>query len=108
MEEAETQHQNRIKQLEHDAELAQRDTDQKQLMEAKWREEEIAAEVKRRQNALTLEHERASHEEQTGFFTRMRELQVDLTRYLVAQYQNPDKVIRIDNGPTPQLHLHEN
>ncbi len=77
-------------------------------MEAKWREEEIAVEVKRRQNALTLEHERALHEEQTGFFTRMRELQVDLTRYLVAQYQNPDKVIRIDSGPTPQLHLHEN
>ena len=108
MEEAETQHQNRIKQLEHDAELAQRETDQKQILEAKWREEEIAAEVKRRQNTIALEHERAMHEEQTGFFTRMRELQVDLTRYLVAQYQNPDKVIRIDNGPTPQLHLHEN
>ncbi len=108
MEEAETQHQNRIKQLEHDAELTQRETDQKQLLEAKWREEEIAAEVKRRQNTIALEHERAMHEEQTGFFARMRELQVDLTRYLVAQYQNPDKVIRIDNGPTPQLHLHEN
>jgi hypothetical protein len=108
MEEAETQHQNRIKQLEHDAELGQRETDQKQLLEAKWREEEIAAEVKRRQNTIALEHERAMHEEQTGFFARMRELQVDLTRYLVAQYQNPDKVIRIDNGPTPQLHLHEN
>ena len=108
MEEAETQHQNRIKQLEHDAELAQRETDQKQILEAKWREEEIAAEVKRRQNTIALEHERAMHEEQTGFFARMRELQVDLTRYLVAQYQNPDKVIRIDNGPTPQLHLHEN
>jgi len=108
MEEAETQHQNRIKQLEHDADLAQRETDQKQLLEAKWREEEIAAEVKRRQNTIALEHERAMHEEQTGFFARMRELQVDLTRYLVAQYQNPDKVIRIDNGPTPQLHLHEN
>jgi len=108
MEEAETQHQNRIKLLVHDAELAQRETDQKQLLEAKWREEEIATEVKRRQNALAIEQERALHEEQTGFFTRMRELQVDLTRYLVAQYQNPDKVIRIDNGPTPQLHLHEN
>jgi hypothetical protein len=108
MEEAETQHQNRIKQLEHDAEIAQREVDQKQLLEAKWREEEIATEIKRRQNELALTHERALHEEQTGFFARMRELQVDLTRYLVAQYQNPDKVIRIDNGPAPQLHLHEN
>ena len=108
MEEAETQHQNRIRQLEHDAELAQRELDQKQLLEAKWREEEIAAEIKRRQNELTIAHEHALHEEQTGFFARMRELQVDLTRYLVAQYQNPDKVIRIDNGAKAQLHLHEN
>jgi len=108
MEEAETQHQNRLKQLEYEAELIHREADQKQLLEAKWREEEIAAQVKQHQNELVLEHERALHEEQTGFFTRMRELQVDLTRYLVAQYQNPDKVIRIDSGPTPQLHLHEN
>jgi hypothetical protein len=112
MEEAETNHQNRLKQLEHEAELNQREGDQKQFAEAKWRDAGIDAEVKRRQNELALEHERALHEEQTGFFTRMRELQVDLTRYLVAQYQNPDKVIRIDggtNGTTPpQLHLHEN
>jgi hypothetical protein len=108
MEEAETQHQNRLKQLEHEAELTHREADQKQQLEAKRREEALAADIKRRQNELVLEHERALHEEQTGFFTKMRELQVDLTRYLVAQYQNPDKVIRIDNGPTPQLHLHEN
>lgn len=108
MEEAETTHQNRLKQLNHEAELTQREGDQKQLLEARRREEDLAAEVKRRQNDLVLEHERALHEEQIGFFTRMRELQVDLTRYLVAQYQNPDKVIRIDNGPSPQLHLHEN
>lgn len=108
MEEAEAQHQNRLKQLEHEAELTHREADQKQILEARRQDEDLAADVKRRQNELVLEHERALHEEQTGFFTKMRELQVDLTRYLVAQYQNPDKGIRIDNGPTPQLHLHEN
>lgn len=108
MEEAETNHQNRLKHLEHEAALNQREADQKQEAEAKWREADIDVEVKRRQNELVLHHEQALHEEQTGFFARMRELQVDLTRYLVAQFQNPDKVIRIDNGPAPQLHLHEN
>lgn len=108
MEEAETQHQNRLKQLEQYAKRSERDADQKQLLEATRSEEELAAAIKSRQNELALEYERALHEEQTGFFTRMRELQVDLTRYLVAQYQNPDKVIRIDGVPTPQLHLHEN
>jgi hypothetical protein len=108
MEEAETNHQNRLKHLEHEAELNERDAEQKLLLEARWREEDVAAQVKLRQNEMALEQGRALHEEQVGFFTRMRELQVDLTRYLVAQYQNPDKVIRIDNGTTPQLHLHEN
>ena len=45
----------------------------------------------------------------------MQSMQVDLTRYLVAQYQHPDRVIRIDNGSNgkpqpelqPQFHLHE-
>jgi hypothetical protein len=35
---------------------------------------------------------------------------VDLTRYLVARSQNPDRIIRVegDAGPKPQLHLHGN
>jgi hypothetical protein len=44
----------------------------------------------------------------------MQGMQVDLTRYLVAQYQHPDRVIRIDGGDgaapprvRPQLHMHE-
>jgi hypothetical protein len=28
--------------------------------------------------------------------------------YLVAQYQHPDRLIRVDGGPGPQLHLHDN
>ncbi|HVE16454.1 MAG TPA: hypothetical protein VNB29_06945, partial [Chthoniobacterales bacterium] len=104
----ETRHQNRLQELAHDAQLHQREAEQKQGFEARRRDEELGIDVKRQQNVLALEHERALHEEQAGFFARMRELQVDLTRYLVAQYQNPDKVIRIDGGPAPQMHLHEN
>jgi hypothetical protein len=108
MEEAETRHHNRLQELEHEAKLRQRETDVQQQLEAKRKEETVAAEIKKRQNELALENERALHEVQTAFFARMRELQVDLTRYLVAQYQNPDKVIRIDGGPVPQMHLHGN
>lgn len=108
MEEAETRHDNHLKQLKHEAQLQQLEAAQKQELETRRHAEEFAVEVKRRQNELTINHEAALHEEQTQFFSRMRELQVDLTRYLVAQYQNPDKVIRIDNGKSPQLRLHEN
>lgn len=108
MEEAETRHGNHLKQLQNEAELQQREAAQKQALEAKRREEDLQLNFLRQQKELSLNHERALHEEQTQFFGRMRELQVDLTRYLVAQYQNPDKVIRIDQGQAaPQLHLHE-
>jgi hypothetical protein len=55
-----------------------------------------------------------TNRERLAFLQSMHDMQVDLTRYLVAQYQHPDRVIRIDGaGPSngedsrPQLHLHE-
>jgi hypothetical protein len=108
MEEAETRHGNHLRRLQHEAELHQREASQKQALEAKRREEDLQLAFQRQQNELTLGHEHALHKEQAQFFARMRELEVDLTRYLVAQYQNPDKVIRIEQGQTaPVLHLHE-
>ncbi len=38
--------QNRLKHLEHEAELNEREADQRQIQDARWREENIAAEVK--------------------------------------------------------------
>jgi len=40
----------------------------------------------------------------------MKEMGVDLTKYLICQYQNPDKIIKIDNsseGTRPNIHFHE-
>ncbi len=108
MEEAEARHKNRIVGLAHEAELGRRETEQRQALEAQRRDDDWAIEARRRKDQAELDNQRAAHEEQIGYFARMRELQIDLTRYLVAQYQNPDKVIRIDNGREAQLHLHEN
>jgi hypothetical protein len=33
-------------------------------------------------------------------------LQTGRTRYLIAQYQNPDKILRIDGGKA-RVHVHE-
>lgn len=107
MEEAEARHRNHLKQLDHEARLRELQEEQSQALEARRSDEELTIEVQRQKNANALQHEQALHEEQAGYYGRMRELQVDLTRYLVAQYQNPDKIIRIDNGKDPQLHLHE-
>jgi hypothetical protein len=108
MEQDDTVHQNRLKQLQAEAEIARRDAEQKQALEAAQREQAQKLETLRRNNEVALAHDKARHEEQIAHFTRMHGLQVDLTRYLVAQYQNPDKVIRIDGVKQPQLHLHEN
>jgi hypothetical protein len=108
MEEAETRHQTHLRQLQHEAGLRELESSQQQALEARRREDALAIEMRQKENEVHLLNEKAHHDEQTAFFGRMRELQVDLTRYLVAQYQNPDKVIRIDGGAGPQLHLHEN
>lgn len=39
---------------------------------------------------------------------KLQAMQVDLTKYLVAQYQNPDRLIRVEGEKRTQLHLHEN
>jgi len=109
MEESETRHANHLKKLQHETELRLIEANNSQALEVRQRDEELALSIRNQQNELTLHHETAKHREQTKFFARMRELQVDLTQYLVAQYQNPDKLIRIEQGQNPtQLHLHEN
>ncbi len=44
--------------------------------------------------------------ERTAFLQSMQALQVDLTRYLAARYQNPDRLIRIDGDGRARVHLH--
>lgn len=55
---------------------------------------------------LELEQLRARNQEQAAFLQTVRSLEVDMTRYLVAQYQHPDRLIRIEGRDTPQLHVH--
>ena len=56
---------------------------------------------------LDAEHLHTENEERVRFLREMQSLQVDVTRYLVAQYQHPDRLIQIDGTGRSQLHLHE-
>lgn len=98
-EEIETAHENKMKKIAHDEILRQQLAELQQELDAK-----------RQRNELELQNKSAVHREQATHLKEMREMQIDLTRYLVARYQNPDRLIRIDgngNGRAPQLHLHE-
>jgi hypothetical protein len=58
-------------------------------------------------NELATERELEHNHQQADFFRSLGGLQVDLTRYLVAQYQNPDRLIRIEGARDSRMHLHE-
>jgi len=97
IETAQTQHAVGLKRLEHDDLLRRREAEHKAKLDAR-----------RQFNELELSHQRTTDEERTRFLATLREMQVDVTRYLVAQYQNPDRLIRISGDNGAQLHLHEN
>lgn len=92
-----TEHEESLVRLKHDGELERRELQHRQHLEHQRDDQRVA-----------VEQIRAENEARLGFLQQMHGLQVDLTRYLVAQYQHPDRLIRIDGGPGPQLHLHDN
>jgi len=57
--------------------------------------ETLSQEAKLKQKKLEeeaeIEFKKQNNENQIKYFARMKEMGVDLTKYLVAQYQNPDK-----------------
>lgn len=52
-------------------------------------------------------HQQVTNAEHVRYLQEMQKMNIDLTRYLVAQYQNPDRLIRIEDGQNTQLHLHQ-
>lgn len=84
-------------QLKHEGELSRNEADHRLLVEHQ-----------REDQSVTVDQIRAENDARLAFLQQMQGLQVDLTRYLVAQYQHPDRLIRVDGGAQPQLHLHDN
>lgn len=91
-----TEHEQHMRQLAHEQVLKEHASEQKQ-----------ETQFRRESNAIELEHERAKNAERAEALRAMQEMQVDLTRYLVAQYQHPDRLIRIDGSDGARLHLHD-
>jgi hypothetical protein len=96
METLKTEHSVRLKRLEHEEKLRRQEAEQ-----------QLDSESIRDTHQIEREHRRATDEQRAAHLASMREMQVDLTRYLVAQYQHPDRLIRISGDNDPQLHLHE-
>ena len=95
MEQKSHQHKIKLEKFAHEETLRKLEAEQKC---------ELAA--KQNSNELELRHLQATNNEKVNYLKAIEGMQVDLTRYLVAQYQNPDKLIRIADDKSPQLHLH--
>jgi hypothetical protein len=81
---------------DHDSELRRKEADHKQQ----------AAHVRDLQQ-IEVEELHSKNEERLRFLREIQALEVDVTRYLVAQYQHPDRPIQINGNGDRQLHLHE-
>ena len=71
---------------------------------------EEALRRERMENEEKLNAERAKNEEKLAFYQSLRSMDVDLTKYLTAPYDMPDRTIRIEGGNggnSHQVHLHE-
>jgi len=107
LEEARVVHQNRLSTVATEAKLRLERAQRQQELELTRTTAEQDLDLRRRGHELELHQREADNAEQLRFLDGMGRLKVDITRYLVAQYQHPDKVIRIDGSTDSQLHLHE-
>jgi hypothetical protein len=68
-------------------------------------EQELGAQ--KEANEMKVSQQQAMNRERAAFLGNLHGLQVDVTRFLTARYQNADRLIRIEGGRTPRLHLHQ-
>ncbi len=90
--------------LEHKNNLAQMELEERLSRESKEFSQKL--EQQERDHKIQLDKEKEFNAEKLAFLNGMQAMSVDMTQYLVAQYRNPDRLIRIDQGETPQLHFH--
>ena len=96
MEHEQIAHQNRVKAMAHDETMRQARVEHERAMEAK-----------RAANELIVRHRQAMNREKTAFLETIHAMQVDVTRYLTARYQNADRLIRIEGNGSTRMHLHQ-
>ena len=96
VERQQAEHERELERLRVEEELRQRAT-----------QDRVERESVQQDNLVELEHLRAMNEEKSAFLGSVADMEVDMTRYLVAQYQNPDRVFRVESESETQLHLHE-
>jgi hypothetical protein len=97
MAEAEAGHRIRLERAAHDERLRRRQAERDARRAARQRDGEMA-----------MQQRTAIDSARLAFLRGMEQMNIDLTRYLVARQRSPDRLVRIDGGNGAQLHVHEN
>lgn len=106
MTESEVRHRNKMEALQSEQQLVLEERSHAAALKAKAATIQMETRAEADKLETRLSHEKALNEERARHLQQIKQLDVDMTRYLVAQYQNPDKVLRIDGGKA-QVHVHE-
>lgn len=98
MEENEVEHKNKMSKIVHDETI-------RQLQ----RESQIRLEEEKSKNDLSLENKIKYNQAEKEILEAMKNLNIDLTKYLVSKYQKIDNLVRIDSEyeHNPNLHIHQ-
>lgn len=98
MEEKEIYHKNKISKLSHD------ETIRKLQIESQLRLEE-----EKIKSDLAIENKIKYNHAEKEVLDAMKELNIDLTKYLVSKYQKVDNLVKIDSDSDfkPAIHIHE-
>ncbi|MFN8576203.1 MAG: hypothetical protein U0354_05050 [Candidatus Sericytochromatia bacterium] len=98
MEENEVEHKNKMSKIVHDETI-------RQLQ----RESQIRLEEEKSKNDLSLENKIKYNQAEKEILEAMKNLNIDLTKYLVSKYQKIDNLVKIDSEyeHNPNLHIHQ-
>jgi len=106
MAEADVKHRNNLEALQADQIRILEEKNHQAELKARAETLKMEAQAEADQLEIQLKHKKAVNAEQARHLEEIKQLDVDMTRYLVAQYQNPDRLLRIEGGDA-RVHVHE-
>lgn len=106
MERADAEQKIRLNRMTHEEQLRQRQIEHEAQLRQKQADQESELRSLRTREDLTRDARATAYKQRIEYLQSIRGLEVDITQFLTARHNRPDRLIRIDGGGRPQLHLH--
>jgi hypothetical protein len=107
LERREVEHQTRVKRIAYEEQLRQQEVEHQARLKRTQAEQQQAIDNDRQKAEMQLQSRQAHYDQRSNFLKTIKELQVDMTRFLVARSERPDRRIQITGDRAEQLQLHQ-